>query len=99
MHIENLFRYRFSVADQQRTSGSAQGVELRSGSRWPAAFLANLRGCVGIPWIEVVRRVLGGICQKPDHVKTNCESLGRVTRAAACLAIEIDERAEAFRFT
>jgi len=52
IHIEDLFRDRFSVADQQRAGRSAQGIELSACSGWPAAFLADFGKRVRIAWIE-----------------------------------------------
>jgi len=52
IHVKDLFRDRFSVADQQRAGRSAQGIELSACSGWPAAFLADFGKRVRIAWIE-----------------------------------------------
>jgi len=43
IHIKDLFRDRFSVADQQRAGRSPLGVELGPGGGWPSAFLTDFR--------------------------------------------------------
>ena len=41
VHVKDLFCDRFSIADQQCTGRSAQGVKLSACGGWPAAFLAD----------------------------------------------------------
>src|ERR1700674_1163535 len=99
IHIKDLFRDRFSVADQQRASRSAQGVELSACGGWPAAFLADFGKCVRIAWIEYFRGFVSGICEKANGMKTHSKSLGGMTGAAPSLTVEVYEWAEAFRLT
>ena len=98
VHVQYFLRDSFGVADQERTGGSAHGVELCPGSWGPAAFLADLGERVRVSGIKVVGRLLGGVSQEADGVKTHDEFIGGVTGAAACLAVEIDQRAESFGF-
>jgi integrase len=57
--VQDFFRNRFGVADEQRAGGPAHGVELRSGGLRPTAFLADLGKRVRIPWIKVVGSLPG----------------------------------------
>src|SRR6266478_8472929 len=99
IHIKDLSRDRFSVADQQRAGRSAQGVELSACGGWPAAFLADFGKGVRIAWIEYFRGFVSGVREKANGMKTYSKSLGRMTGAASSLAVEIYERAEALRLT
>src|ERR1700688_5071960 len=98
IHVQYFLRDCLGVTDQQRTCGSAHSVELRPGSWGPAALLADLGECVCVSRIKVVGSLLGGVSQEADGVKTHDEFLGGVTRTAACLAVEVDKRAESFGF-
>src|ERR1700683_209191 len=98
VHVQYFLRDSLGIADQQRTRGSAHGVELRPGSRRPAALFADLGERVRISRIKVIRRLLCRVSQKTNRVKTHNELLGGVTGAPTCLAIEIDKRTESFRF-
>src|SRR5258708_1410682 len=98
IHIKDLLRDRFSVADQQRAGRSALGVELSAGGGWPAAFLANFGKCVRKAWIENFRGFVSAVCEKANGMKTYSKSLGGMTGTAPSLAVEVYERAEAFRF-
>src|ERR1700683_3088077 len=98
VHVQYFLRDSLGIADQQRTRGSAHGVELRPGSRRPAALFADLGECVRIPRIKVIRCLLSRVSQKTDGVKTHDEFLGGVTSASTCVAIESDKRAEALGF-
>src|SRR6202158_4331452 len=99
IHIKDLFRDGFGVADQQRAGRSAQGVELSACGGWPAAFLADFGKGVRIPWIEYFRGFVGGVCEKANGMKTYGKSLGGMTGAAPSFAVEVYEWAEAFRLT
>src|ERR1700730_4279484 len=99
IHIKDLFRDRFSVADQQRAGRSAQGVELSACGGWPAAFLADFGKCVRIAWIEYFRGFVSGISEKANGMKTHSKSLGGMTGAAPSFTGEDYEWAEAIRLT
>src|SRR3984893_3301619 len=99
IHIKNLFRYRLGVADQQRAGGSALGIELTACGGRPAPFLADFGKGVRIARIEYFRGFVSGSCEKANGVKTYSKSLGGMTGAAASLAVEVYEWAEAFRLT
>src|SRR6267154_3212969 len=99
IHIEDLFRDRLGVADQQRASRSAQGVELSTCGRGPAAFLADFRKGVCIAWKEYFRGFVRGVREKANGVKTYSKPLGGMSGAAPSLAVEVYERAEASRLT
>src|SRR6266853_4520357 len=98
IHVHYLLRDCLGISDQQRTGRSAHSVELCPRGRGPAALLADLSERMCVPRIEVVRSLLGCVSQEADRMKTHDEFLGRVTRAAACLAVKVDKRAESFRF-
>src|SRR6266849_2562016 len=99
IHVKDLFRDRFSVADQQRAGRSAQGVKLSACGGRPAAIPADFGKGVRIAWIEYFRGFVSGICEKANGMKTYSKSLGRMTGAAPSLAVEVYEWAEAFRLT
>src|SRR5580692_518151 len=99
IHVKDLFRDRFSIADQQRAGRSTQGVELRACGGRPAAFLANFGKGVGIAWKEYFRGFVRVSSEKAHGMKTYCKSLGRMSSAAPSLAIEVYEWTEAPRFT
>src|ERR1700694_6021253 len=91
IHIKDLFRDRFSVANQQRAGRSAQGIELSACGGWPAAFPADFGKRVRIAWIEYFRGFVSGICEKTNGMKTYSKSLGGMTGAAPSLAVEVYE--------
>jgi hypothetical protein len=95
VHVKDLFRDRFSVADQQRAGWSAQGVEWSACGGWPATFLADFGECVRIAWKEYVRGFFPSVREKANGMKTYNESLGGMTGSASSLAIQGYERAEA----
>ena len=99
IHVKDLFRDRFSVADQQRAGRSAQGVELSACGGWPAAFLADFGKRVRIAWKEYFRGFVRGVCEKANGMKTYGKLLGRMTGAAPSLAVEVYKWAEASGFT
>jgi len=94
VHIKDLFRDRFSVADQQRAGRSTQGVELSARGGWPAAFLADFGKCVRIAWIEYFRGFVSSVCKKTNGMKTYRKSLGRMTGATPSLTVEVYERSQ-----
>jgi len=57
--VQDFFRNRFGIADEQCAGGPAHGVELRSGGLRPTVFLADLGKRVRIPWIKVVGSLPG----------------------------------------
>src|ERR1700676_3675358 len=91
IHVQYFLRDSLGVADQQRTRGSAHGVELCPGSWGPAALLADLGECVCVSWIEVVGSLLGGVSKEADGMETHDEFLCGMTGAAACLTIEFNK--------
>jgi len=97
IHIKDLFRDRFSVADQQRAGRSAQGVVLSACGGWPAAFLTDFGKGVRIAWKEYFRGFLRASCEKANGMKTYSKSLRGMTGAAPGLAVEVYEWAEASR--
>src|SRR5580704_6293763 len=99
IHVKDLFRDRFSVANQQRTGRSAQGVELSACGGWPAAFLSDFGKRVRIARKEYISGFFRGAREKSDGVKTYSKSLGGMTRAAPGLAVKVYEWAEAFGLT
>ena len=84
IHVQDLFRDRVGVADQECPGRPTQGIELSAGGGWPAAFLADFGKCVRIAWIEYLRGFVTGSCEKADGMKTYGKSFGRMTGAAAC---------------
>src|SRR5256885_16087165 len=76
VHIKDLFRDRFSVADQQRAGRSTQGVELSARGGWPAAFLADFGTGVRIAWIEYFRGFVCASGEKANGMQTYRKSLG-----------------------
>src|SRR5713101_8833815 len=99
VHVKDLFCDRFSVADQQCTGRSADGVKLSARGGWPAAFLADFGKSVCIAWIEYFRGFVRGVREKTNGMKTYGELLGRMTGATPCLAIEVYKRPEASGLT
>jgi hypothetical protein len=99
IHIKDLFRDRFSVADQQRAGRSAQGVELSACGGWPASFLADFGKGVRIAWKEYFRGFFRGVREKANRMKTYSKSLGGMTGAASSLAVNVYKRAEASGLT
>jgi hypothetical protein len=99
IHVKDLLRDRFRVADEQRAGRSAQSVELSACGGWPAAFLADFGKRVRIAWKKYVRGFVRGIREKANRMKTYCKSLGRMTGAAPSFAVKVYERAEASGFT
>src|SRR5712692_1662640 len=77
IHIKDLFRDSFGVADQQRASRSAQGVELSACGGRPAAFLADFRKGVRIAWKEYFRGFVRGVREKTNGMKTYSKPFGR----------------------
>src|SRR6266853_776362 len=98
IHVHYLLRDCLGIADQQRTGRSAHSVELCPRGRGPAALLADLGERMCVPGIKIVRSLPCGVSEEANRVKTHDEFLRGVTRAAACLAVEVDKRAESFRF-
>jgi len=97
IHVKDLFRDSFGVADQQRASRSAQGVELSACGRGPAALPADFRKGVRRAWKEYSRGFVCGVREKANGVKTYSKPLGRMTGAAPSLVVEVYEWAEASR--
>ncbi len=82
IHIKDLLRDRFSIADQQCASGSALGVELSARGGWPATFLSNFGKGVRIARIEYFRGFVRGVTEKANGVKTYSKLLGGMTSPA-----------------
>src|SRR5712692_2585051 len=99
IHVKDLFCDRFSVADQQCTSRSAQRVELSTCGGRPAAFLADFGKSVRIAWKEYFCGFVRGVREKADGMKTYGELFRRMTGATASLAIEVYKRPEASGLT
>src|SRR6267143_1936316 len=99
IHIKDLLRDRFRVADQQRAGRSAQGVKLSACSGWPAAFLTDFGKSVRIAWKEYFCGFVRGVREKADGMKTYGELLGRMTGATPSLAIEVYKGPEASGLT
>ena len=79
IHIKDLFRDGFSVADQQRAGRSAQGVELSACGGWPAAFLADLTPLrIPPPWIKLTAP--GRHCLAPCRITSSHFQLTRQVR-------------------
>src|SRR5258705_10830768 len=97
IHIKDLFRDRFSIADQQRAGRSAQGVELSACGSGPAAFLADFGKGVRIAWKEYFRGFVGASREKANRMKTYSKALGRMTGAAPSFAVKVNEWTETFR--
>ena len=89
IHIKDLFRDRFSIADQQRARRSTQSVELSACGGWPAAFLTDFGKGVRIAWKECFRGFVRGVREKPNRMKAYSKSLGRMTSAAPRFAVEV----------
>jgi hypothetical protein len=70
IHVKDLFRDRFGVADQQRAGGSADGVELGACGGRPAAFLANFGKGVRVTWKEYFCGFVRGVREKTNGMKT-----------------------------
>jgi hypothetical protein len=66
VHVQDLLRDRFRIADQQGARGSPQSVKLCPSRWWPAAFFADLRERVGISRVEIVCSSLCGVSKKAD---------------------------------
>jgi len=66
VHVRDLFRDGFSVADQQRAGRSAQGVELSACGGWLSTFLADFGKCVRIAWKEYVRGFFRSVREKAN---------------------------------
>src|SRR6266852_8180645 len=94
IHVKDLFRDRFSVADQQRAGRSAQGVKLSACGGRPAAFLPDFGKGVRIAWKEYFCGFVRGVREKADGMKTHGELLRRMTGATPSLAIEVYKRPE-----
>jgi hypothetical protein len=99
VHVKDLLRDRFSVADQQRAGRSALGVKLSACGAWPAAFLADFGKRVRITWKEYVRGFFRSVREEADGMKTYSKSLGGMTSATPSLAIQVYERPEASGLT
>src|SRR5580704_18078719 len=98
IYIQDFFRDRFSLADQQSAGWPAQGVELCARVGWPAAFFADFGKGVRIAWKEYVRGFFCGRCEKAYGMEAHRKLLGRMTGAATSLAVDVNEWSEAFRF-
>ena len=99
IHVKDLFRDRFSVAEEQRAGRSAQGVKLSARGGWSAALLADFGKSVRIAWKEYFCGFVRGVREKADGMKTYGELLGRMTGATPSLAIEVNKRPEASGLT
>src|SRR5271154_5906946 len=86
--VEDLFRNRFGISDNERAGGTSQGIELCSRGGRPSPFFPDLSEGVGIAGKEIVRSLLIGIAEKADAVKAHAKLLRSVTGAATRLAIE-----------
>src|SRR5258708_3878858 len=95
IHIKDLLRDRFSIADQQCASGSALGVELSARGGRPATFLSNFRKGGRIARIEYFLGLFRGVREKANGVKTYSKWLGGMTSPAPRFAVEVYKWAEA----
>src|ERR1700740_176427 len=99
IHIKDLLRDRFGVADKQRPGRPAQSGKLSAGGGWPAAFLADLGKRVCVAWKEYFCGFVRGVREKANGMKTYGELFGRMTGATPGLAIELYKRPEASGLT
>src|ERR1700693_5080063 len=99
VHVQDLLRDRFSIADQQGARGSPQSVKLCSSRWWPAAFFAALRERVSISGVEIVCSLLCGVSKKADCVKSDNEFLGRMAGAAPSFAVKVDQGTKSLGFS
>src|ERR1700682_4901126 len=71
--VEDLFRNRLGISDNECAGGTSQGIELCSRSGRPSPFFADLSKGVGVAGKEVVRGLLIGIAEKADAVKAHAK--------------------------
>src|SRR6266567_3267968 len=96
---DDLLYHFVGVADQQRALWTSLRVEPRACDGGPSALLPNIGDGAGVSGKEVVGRLLRGGCDIAERMHANLQLLGRVSCLPAGLAVEIDERTEAPRFT
>src|SRR6267142_2551198 len=68
VNINDLFRDRLGIADQQCPGGSALPIELSPCGRWPATFLTDLGKRVRIPRKKYVRGFLRAPRKKANRM-------------------------------
>src|SRR4029077_418135 len=83
VHLEELGRYGFGVADEECTLRTAEGFELIACARGPAALFANFCEGVGVAREEVVGGLLVGVGDVAEGVDADFEILGGVAGALA----------------
>jgi hypothetical protein len=96
---ENLVGHCSRIANKQCTFRLKERFELTTRNRRPATLLANLGKGPGVTWKEFVRRLLIRIRNISQSVNTDFQLVHRVTSAAACLAVEINQGAKPAWFT
>src|SRR6266699_969453 len=95
--MQDLFRNRFRIADEERTGRSELGVEVRASHRWPSALPANLSEASRIAGKELVfgrRRSIGDIASR---MNADLELLWRMAGAQTSPVVAIDQRPETVR--
>ena len=97
VHLEELGRYGFGVADEKCTLRTAEGFELVACDRGPAALFTDFREGVGVAGEEIVGGLLVGVGDIAEGVDADFELLGGVAGALAGFAVEVDEGTEAVR--
>src|SRR5260370_12620931 len=97
IHIKDLFRDRFSVADQQRAGRSALGVKFCTCGGGPAAVLADFGKGVRIAWKKYFRGFVSGVCQKANGGNTYKQPPKPKTAPARRFPSKVYCRAEAIR--
>ena len=86
------------LTDDESAFIGANSFELAPGDGWPAALLSDLGEGGGVAGEEVVRGLLVGFGDVAEGVDADLEFLGGVSCAAAGLAVQVDEGAEAMGF-
>ena len=94
---QNFLHDFFGVAHQQRAVLAAHGVELSARNRWPAAFLANAGNGFDVTRIKIINRPLRRFGDVAQGMNAHFELGGRMSRAPAIFAIDVNERAESPR--
>ena len=96
-HAQHLFGDGGGVADQQGAGGLAERFELAAGDGGPAALAADLGEGFGVAGEEIVGGLAVGFGDVAEGVDADLEVFRGMSGAAARLAVEVDERAEAVR--
>src|SRR5439155_17455069 len=96
--MQDLFRDRLRISDNERTGRSEQGVEMCARDWRPAAFLPDLRKTSRITGKKLVfgrRRTVGDIAQR---MNANLELIRRMAGAQTSLAVTVDQWPKSVRF-